>query len=141
MLIRVATADDAAVIARLNAAFNGASCPPQEIAARLEQCSHVERVYLAEIDGLVVGFACLRLFATVLYPTPYAEVSELYVEPEARRRGVGLAVLDHLEALAKKAGAEELFVMTDAENLPARKIYARRGFEEYGLQLQLELSS
>jgi ribosomal protein S18 acetylase RimI-like enzyme len=88
--------------------------------------------------AFVVGFACLRLFATVLYPTPYAEVSELYVEPEVRRRGVGLALLDHLAALAKAAGAGELFVMTDAENLPAREIYARRGFEEYGIQLQLK---
>ncbi len=141
MLVRVARTDDAAEIARLNAAFNGATCSAQEIAARLERCSHVERVYLAEIDGLVVGFACLRLFATVLYPTPYAEVSELYVEPEVRLRGVGHALLDHLTTLAKAAGAAELFVMTDAENLPAREIYARRGFEEYGLQLQLELSS
>lgn len=138
MLIRVATINDAAEIARLNAAFNGATCHAQEIAARLQTCSHVEQVYLAEIDGVVVGFACLRLFATVLYPTPYAEVSELYVKPEARRRGVGLALLDHLAALAQKAGAEELFVMTDAENLPAREIYARRGFEEYGIQLQLK---
>ena len=139
MIVRVATTNDAVEIARLNAAFNGATCPAQEIAARLQTCSHVERVYLAEIDGVVVGFACLRLFATVLYPTPYAEVSELYVEPEARRRGVGRSLLDHLTALAKAAGAEELFVMTDAENLPARNTYARRGFEEYGLQLQLKL--
>ena len=101
MIIRIATPADAGDLARMNAAFNGVSDSAAQIAARLVACADIETAILAELDGQVGGFACVRVVPCVLYAEPYAELTELYVEPAFRRRGLGRALI----ALRRAAGA------------------------------------
>ena len=78
MIVRLATAADAGDLARMNAAFNGVSDSAAQIAARLAACAEIETALVAELDGQVGGFACVRVVPCVLYAEPYAELTELY---------------------------------------------------------------
>src|SRR5215216_173028 len=107
LTIRMATPDDAAALAHLNAAFNGIDEPPDQLAARMPAVRDIETALLAEYDGELAGFACLRVVPCLLYPAPYAELTELYIEPAYRRRGVGRALIAAVERLARERGADE----------------------------------
>ncbi|MEG3079040.1 GNAT family N-acetyltransferase [Halomonas sp. 5021] len=54
--------------------------------------------------------------------------------PEWRRRGLGGHILNHALALAQQAGALELLLSVDHENLPAFNLYRHAGFSEYAKQ-------
>ena len=58
-----------------------------------------------------------------------AEILTLAVEPSARRRGLGRALLD--QALAATAGSP-LFLEVAADNAVARALYGAAGFTECG---------
>ncbi len=61
-----------------------------------------------------------------------AELLTLAVAPEARRRGVGGALLDRCLAEAAAAGADRLHLEVGAANAGALALYARAGFAETG---------
>ncbi|MEZ6188438.1 MAG: GNAT family N-acetyltransferase [Planctomycetota bacterium] len=77
-----------------------------------------ERVLVAEDDGGLLGFVALWV--------PEDFVHHLYVDPRARGRGVGAALLQ--EALRDVQGRAWLKV--DATNTAARAFYRRLGWEE-----------
>jgi len=68
------------------------------------------------------------------------EVTYLGVVPEARGRGYGRAILDEGLALAKRSGRSAIEIGVDVANVPARRLYLGRGFEEvrrFGVHLRL----
>jgi GNAT superfamily N-acetyltransferase len=92
-------------------------------------------VYLAEADGVVHGYAIvLETYSSFLArPTLYLE--DLFVRPEARRRGLGYALLRHLarEAVVRGCGRMEWVVLH--WNEPAKRFYDRAGarlLEDWG---------
>jgi ribosomal protein S18 acetylase RimI-like enzyme len=136
---RVATAADAPDLARLNAAFNDAHEAPEALAARLADPQRVETPFVAEAGGHIVGFAGLRIVPSVFYPDQHAELTELYVEPAYWRRGLGKALIAHVERLARERGASQLVVLTNPANLPAQALYRRMGFDHEDLALVKDL--
>lgn len=136
---RIPTPDDAPALARLNAAFNETSDSPEQIAARLRDPRRVETPILAEIDGLAVGFAALRVVPSVFYAEPYAELTELYVEAAYRRRGVARALVVHAEQLAQAAGATQVYLLTGIDNEEAQQFYGAVGYEDYALAMNKRL--
>ena len=138
--IRLATHDDAQVLARLNEAFNGIVEPADRLAQRLLDPRRIEQPILAEIAGQAVGFAALRLASGLFYDTPYAELTELYIEPAFRRQGVGRALIDTVERLAREAGAKSLVLLTDFDNNAAQSLYREMGFANHDLAMQKDLA-
>lgn len=136
---RPADAADAHALARMNADFNGSSDPPEAIAERLARFGGVETPIVAEIDGEVAGFACLRVVPCVLYAEPHAELTELYVEPMHRRRGVGRALMAHAERLATERGATRVMLLVDPTNLGAQAFYRAAGYAPDDLSLWKDL--
>jgi len=132
---RVATPDDAYELVRLNRAFNGVDEPPERLALRLCDLQRVEIPILAEVDGRVVGFASLRVVLCVFYATPHAELTELFVEPGYRRRGVGRALVAHAERLAREREAEKLVVLTGFTNLEGQAFYRAVGYTDRELAM------
>lgn len=139
MIVRMATIADAQAIAGLNEAFNGVATAPVVMAQRMAAASQVERIFLAEIGGVAVGFASLWVFPVACFAEPYAEVSELYVHEDYRRRGIGRALLTYAIQVARAAGARELRLVTGFRNTAAQRLYSSLGFENLALQLFLTL--
>jgi ribosomal protein S18 acetylase RimI-like enzyme len=138
--VRIATATDAAALSRLNAAFQGSGDDAATLAVRLAEPGLTERALLAEVDGRAVGFAGLRVSPGLFYAEPRAELTELYVEPEARRHGVGRALIATAAELARRAGAEELWALTWEQNHAALALYRAMGFVGGEVALRKELS-
>jgi GNAT superfamily N-acetyltransferase len=57
-------------------------------------------------------------------------VSRLYVLPSLQRRGIGTALLAHVEGLAKRGGLHEMVVWTDPKATWAVSFYKRQGYRE-----------
>ncbi len=73
---------------------------------RLE--SEIERFVVAEYDGHIVGCAALYAFPK----ERLGELAALAVHPDFRREGYGEALLQEIEARARKLKLQELFVLT-----------------------------
>src|SRR6266511_1186080 len=140
LTIRIATPDDAPALAHLNAAFNGVDEPPEQLAACMPAVRDIETALLAELDGELAGFACLRVVPCLLYAAPYAELTELYVEPSYRRRGVGRALIAYAEQLAHQRGAEEVIIMTGINNAPAQALYRAMSYDSYAIALNRKIT-
>ena len=57
-----------------------------------------------------------------------ALLDELYVVPALRGQGIGSALLDRAEAVARQRGAEVLEINVDGEDVDARRFYERHGY-------------
>ena len=82
---------------------------------------------VAELDGAVRGFGCLTLSAGEhLRADVDAEVTGVYVHPDAVREGVGTALLERLEEEARERGIESLGLWA---SLNAVGFYEHHGYE------------
>lgn len=61
-----------------------------------------------------------------------ARLVNLYVDPDFRGQKIAQQLFDHLTVLAQTHGLEQLSLSCNATNVPAMKLYARQGFQEYG---------
>jgi len=55
---------------------------------------------------------------------------DIFTAPAARGRGLARALCARLLALARDEGARTAYLQVDAANAPARKVYARLGFQD-----------
>jgi ribosomal protein S18 acetylase RimI-like enzyme len=144
MNTRIATLDDAQALAELITAFNspypGLPVTPEQTAARLAACRGVETTVLAELDEQIAGFACLRLVPFMSGDGPYAELTDLFVAADFRRRGVARALMAHVERLAREGGADELILMTGFDNPAAQAFYRTLGYGDYALTMRRGLA-
>jgi ribosomal protein S18 acetylase RimI-like enzyme len=86
-------------------------------------------VLIAEVDGVPAGFALL------IYDLPdeitlseQAFIAYMAVEGAHRRRGIGRALLERIEAAARARGLPHLSLMVTEENEAARELYRSAGF-------------
>ena len=87
-------------------------------------------VLLAEDAGTTLGFTQLYpLFSSVRTGRSWL-LNDLYVAEDARRRGVGRALLDAAATFARDDGAAGLMLETSRDNAPARALYRDAGWHE-----------
>jgi ribosomal protein S18 acetylase RimI-like enzyme len=80
--------------------------------------------WVAEEDGVVRGFA------TVEYEAWNGRLNLwfLYIAPQWRRRGVGRALIERVEARGREVGASHVWLETSSANVPGVRAYERLGF-------------
>lgn len=76
-------------------------------------------------DGRPLGCGALRSLGE-----PVVEIKRMYVRPEARGRGVGVAILDELERQARERGFKVVRLETGPLQPEAIGLYARAGYRE-----------
>ena len=86
--------------------------------------------YTALYDGEVVGM-------TNVYVSPFGKLKKqslfsIIVDEKMRGQGIGGMLLDHLEEAAKDDHGIELLHLEVYEDNPAKRLYERKGFVEYG---------
>jgi GNAT superfamily N-acetyltransferase len=75
--------------------------------------------------GFVLAFDALPDEVTGL---PQGFVAYMAVEPHARRRGIGHALLTAIEDAARERGLPHVALMVTEDNMPARQMYAQAGY-------------
>jgi GNAT superfamily N-acetyltransferase len=98
-----------------------------------------ETLVAVDMSGVSLGYAHLRPDEDFLTGEPAGYVSILVVRDDAAGRGVGGRLLDAAESWAAARGYKTLQLDVFASNDPARRFYARRGFEEESLRLRRKL--
>jgi len=79
------------------------------------------QVWVAEVDGMAVGFIALR----------DDFIDHLYIHPENQRLGIGRAFLD----FARERSPDHVYLYTLQVNVTARAFYEKNGFvaEKFGV--------
>jgi ribosomal protein S18 acetylase RimI-like enzyme len=136
MTARLATSDDAGAAGRLLHEFNASvqmPTPGAEAMARrvCELLEAGEAIVLLAGDG-PDGVLVLRLRPALWSDGLDAYVEELYVAPQARRHGLGRALLEAAMEAARERGAVYIDLYTGEDDRPARALYERMGFRYDG---------
>jgi len=106
---------------------------------RLQSSSEPMHLLVASEEEELLGFAHLIFHQTTISPNPTCYLQDLFVAPEARRRGIAEQLIKAGAAEARSAGAAKLYWQTHQSNSAARHLYDRlaehRGFIVYDVRL------
>jgi ribosomal protein S18 acetylase RimI-like enzyme len=132
MTIRPATKDDQELIRELWLEFESELPGPdylreswEDAWADLAQTVRNGVGLLAEEDGRAVGFVFCVLGDT---GRKTAHVTDIYVRPDSRNKGIGRALLAGILEPARAAGLEHASLEVLIRNSDARRLYERLGF-------------
>lgn len=133
LTIREITRADRAVWA----GFRAALWPEESAANHLVEVDRVFAagdlwVFFAEVEGRAVGFAevSVRRYANGCEQQPVAFLEGIWVAPEARRKGVGRALTDHMRAFLRGRGHTKLCSDALLANTPSHAAHKAWGFAE-----------
>lgn len=85
-------------------------------------------VFTAHIGPDLAGLATAVSVPASLTLSCFWQLRDLYVVPDARRRGVGRALVDAVRQGAEAAGAIRLSLQTEPSNAAALQLYRATGF-------------
>lgn len=105
---------------------------PYEFFDLLMQATHsLPAVTARNRDGTLAGFGMLRHHNALRAFSHTAEVT-YFVRPESTGRGLGTAMLSHLESEAKKRGISVLLAQISSCNEGSIQFHLKNGFLEVG---------
>jgi len=85
-------------------------------------------MFLARHEDQALGFTHLYPSFTSIRMRRLWILYDLYVIPEARRHGIGRALLEQARHFAQEYGAHRLELSTAKDNLPAQALYESLGY-------------
>ena len=152
ILIRKAGASDLDAIARLydelndhlaaNVNYPGWRKGSYPLRSDAEEGLADGTLYVAEIDGQLAGTVMYLRTQDPAYQTadwqlpfgvPVLTLHILAVHPDHQGRGVGRALMDYAETLARETGALAVRLDTHEGNAPACRLYEKCGYSMRGL--------
>jgi GNAT superfamily N-acetyltransferase len=144
--------DRAAVIAALvalqareaelsDARLPGSSALPYLDALLVQHARRSGALFVAELDGTIVGVAaCVVLEEPSMLEPPdsirFGVVTDVYVDPDRRQRGIARRLLEAAERHLAAAGVTRMRIGLLAGNEDARRTYERCGFAPYEVILE-----
>jgi len=94
------------------------------------------KVFVAQLNGEIVGFIyfvhSLRMFFEV--SKQVALISDMYVKPEFRRRGIGSLLLEKCFEHLRKLDIKHVMLSVLSENLAAVKFYEKTWFQDLSVR-------
>jgi ribosomal protein S18 acetylase RimI-like enzyme len=135
LTVRRETAVDARLAAELDTLFDSGVTWDAEQGKRF--LAHPDTLLLvARWDGEACGFLSAYRLPRFDQRRAEALLYEIGVDERFQRRGAGRALVEEAKRWAAEGGAEELWVLTEDDNVPARALYtATGGREEPGLTM------
>ncbi len=129
VVLRAMTEADLARVVAMEAASHGTPWPESSFREELNAGPRSRAVVAEEeADG---GRRLMGHMVFWLYDDT-CELMNVTVAPEARRRGLGRRLMEHLLGEARLAGCAQVFLDVRVGNAPARALYAEVGFLEVG---------
>ena len=138
MILRSATSEDAQAFADFLIELDWFSAiknsSPEQVLATATRAldSDSDRILVIAIEeGKILGYVHLVFMDVMFLSGPSAYLSELFVLPVARGRGIGTALLEHVIAGARERKASRIMLNNDRErDAYERGFYAKHGFVE-----------
>jgi ribosomal protein S18 acetylase RimI-like enzyme len=76
-----------------------------------------------------VGYVIFTYGFDVEFGGRLATITDLYLEPSHRGRGIGGKVLEHVEEYGRSTGLRGLELQVERDNAEARRLYEKSGFQ------------
>ena len=84
---------------------------------------------VADEDDMLVGFVCVQLKKSFCYDEYMPEITEVYVKPAYRKRGLASEMITFAEAYcSKNYPLDKYELLTGQENLVAQTVYNKLGY-------------
>ncbi len=139
--IRRATPEDAEAISAIwqticaERRFTAVSTPftAEQERAYIASLSEREGIFVASVDGKVVGFQSLDLWASYTDSFDHVGVLGTFVLPAWRGQGIGRRLAAHTFAFARQHGYEKLVIYVRGSNSSAQAFYRSLGFVPKGV--------
>lgn len=80
---------------------------------------------IAEVDGHIVGLAHYIFRPDTWEIEDFCYLEDLYVDPKARKVGIGRALIKAVEEIAVAKGSKRLYWTTAPDNSVARSLYEK----------------
>ncbi|MCI8443431.1 MAG: GNAT family N-acetyltransferase [Provencibacterium sp.] len=128
--VRLASAQDAGQLLRLNEQFNGENEVSLEEMQRSLSFNRQEIVIVAQEKGMLVGFTCLQIKNSCCYSKASAEITEVFVSEKHRRKGYARSMLEFAEQYGIQQGIHHFTLLTGKENRKAQALYRSLGYRE-----------
>jgi GNAT superfamily N-acetyltransferase len=138
VVVRPARPDDWPAVAGLLVELGRgvAAGTAEDATHRLQFAGHLRRLdsvtLVAEVDGQVAGVVDMEYHQRLGDHRPQARVNDLVVTEDARGTGIGRALLERAEALARKRGCFRMALVTAAWRERTLGFYRREGWGDYG---------
>jgi GNAT superfamily N-acetyltransferase len=87
-------------------------------------------ILLAEIDEIFAGMLVSFQGFSTFYAERLINIHDIMVLPEFRNRGIGTALLEDIEKIARREGFCKLTLEVQEHNTAAARLYRRFGFEK-----------
>ena len=130
-MIRIATVNDAEQLNILNNEFNGEGETGIGNIRNSLMNNKQEVVIVAEEDDMLVGFVCVQLKKSFCYDDYMPEITEVYVKPSYRKRGVASEMIAFAENYcSKNYPLHKYELLTGKENLVAQSVYSKLGYTD-----------
>lgn len=132
---RTATPSDAPVLAsfvRKYYEFDGIHYLPDEVEAGLNALlanPSVGQAWLVLGGTQTVGYVIFTYGFDIEFGGRLALITDLYLEPPCRRRGIGRHILEQIEVFGRSIGLRGLELQVESDNAEARALYNKFGFE------------
>lgn len=130
--IRRAVRDDLAAMARIER--ESFSDPWSQATLATALLSDRMMVLVADEGGEALGDGAARLvgYVVALVVAPDAEIADLAVAPDARRRGIGRALLARALGDLTESAVQQVHLEVRESNRAARTLYEEAGFRAVG---------
>ena len=128
-MVRIATVTDAEQLNILNIEFNGEGETSIENIKDSLLHNKQEVVIVADEDDMLVGFVCVQLKKSFCYDDYMPEITEVYVKPAYRKRGVASEMITFAETYCgKNYPLHKYELLTGQENFVAQSVYSKLGY-------------
>jgi ribosomal protein S18 acetylase RimI-like enzyme len=97
---------------------------------RMASRSDAFKLFIAETDGMVVGFLMLELKG---WNKDLAQIYWMAVRGGHQRKGYGSTLIKEMEHYAKEKGVRKIFIGTNSDNKIAIPFYVKNGYKPEGL--------
>ena len=131
LCIRPAAVNDAGQLNILNIEFNGEGEADIENIRSSLLGNKQEIVFVADEGDTLVGFVCVQLKKSFCYDDYMPEITEVYVKPACRKRGIAGEMISFAEEYCRKHYPLHKFeLLTGKRNLSAQSVYSRLGYSD-----------
>lgn len=130
-MVRIATVRDAEQLSILNDEFNGKDEATIENIRNSIANNKQEVVIVDDENGVLAGFVCVQLKKSFCYEEYMPEITEVYVNPMYRKKGIASEMITFAEEYCtKNYPCYKYELLTGKKNVIAQSVYGKLGYTD-----------
>ena len=132
-MVRIAAVRDAEQLGVLNDEFNGKGETTIDNIRTSIANNKQEVVIVDDENGVLVGFVCVQLKKSFCYDEYMPEITEVYVNPMYRKKGIASEMITFAEDYCtKNYSLHKYELLTGKKNFIAQSVYGKLGYTDDG---------